>query len=276
MRAALAQQFHHAQRAIATHGIEGEGGVRPAKRFLGGGHADIVVEKHFIGSQIAELLDDFAAAHEGNRMDSQIARELDHAAADRGVAEVLDDPVAAVQSLEAVQQSPGGRRVYLEHGGLHGVDARRQPEQDVGRNGGVRGPRRGATEEHDVVSRFEIVRGAGFHDSASFHAGDCGKIQFHAVGAFDGIQVRRIDRSCRDADQDFSRFRCLRRKRIQFKHLTGFPRLPKPQLPAVGIHAESVAVRFRAPSRNPCSGSHAQANKEASTAWRRREGNLGV
>ena len=225
--AALAQQFHQAQRAVAAHGVEGERGVRSAEHVLGGGEAALVVDENVVRTESREV---HRSPPAGGRRKSCGCRDPARVGSRSGRRRncrrfcTIQSPFSSVPKPCSKRQAVAGFTLSIAawSGSMPGGSLKSDA-----RNRGVGGPSRGAAQENHAVARLEIRGIARFHDAAALDAGRGGQRGFHAVGALDGIEVRRIDRRGENADQHLAGVRRLRNERrpFEFKHLSGAARI---------------------------------------------------
>jgi hypothetical protein len=168
------------------------------------GDAFVVVEQDGVGTEGFELVDQFRPADEVEGAEAEMGGELDEGATDAGIGGVLDHPGAFFERGVVLQQRPGGDGIDAQHAGLHAVDLRRDPSEVVLRGGEVLRPATGSEEGNDDVSRAQggDGRADGFDFSTAFMAGDAGGMRRASVGAFDEIDVSRIDGRVAHADTD--------------------------------------------------------------------------
>jgi len=194
-RAAGGEGVGEIQGARAADGIQGE--TRGGAAHEGGARgAEVrVIEDDAVRAEGEQLVDELGTADDVERAQAEAAGELDDAPADAGVRGVLDDPVAGCEGGEIVQQRVGGGRIHRDHAGLVRIDAGGQGNDAVGRDVARAAPRARA-ERRDEVTGAESGDGRteGGDAADAFVAGDCGKIGKLTVGAFDDVEVGRIDR----------------------------------------------------------------------------------
>ena len=78
----------------------------------------VAVHDHEVGAQLLQLGCQLRAAHDVHRAQAALVGKHDQQAADGGVGDVLDHPVAALEIDEIRQHELRGRRVDAHHRGL--------------------------------------------------------------------------------------------------------------------------------------------------------------
>ena len=86
----------------------------------------VAVDDHQVGAKLLQLGGQLGPAHDIDGAQAALMGQHDQQPADRGVGDVLDDPVAALEVDEVRQHELRGRRVDAHHRRLPEVDAGRQ------------------------------------------------------------------------------------------------------------------------------------------------------
>ena len=227
--AVLTEQLHHPQSAVATHRIEGKSCSATSHDFFGCAAALVIIDEHGIRTQLLERGKLAFTAHEGNRPHTHVASNLDHATTDRRITQVLGNPVTFPELGKSMQQAPSGGRVHLEHGRLQAIDLGWQPEQPTCRHRGVRRPSIGSLEKHHPVPLLKIIGPTSLNHTASLDAGHSGELQPDPVGAFNGVEVGRVDGCRRDSHAHLAFSGSRRSKGLHFKRICRYSGIAKDQ-----------------------------------------------